>query len=89
MVAASERPVALLIAVLVGIRVSPDQTLLLLAALAVAMWIASRIAMERPLRLLAARDGLSSLGFLGYGGFPLAVAAQIALTQDGWIGPSR
>jgi hypothetical protein len=44
------------------------------------------VIIKQPLRLLGTRDGLAGLTLVGYGGFPLAVAAQIDLTYGGWLG---
>ena len=85
-VAASERPVALLLAVIVGIRLAPDFALFGLAFVAFDVWIASRIFSWRFIKLLWPRAEIEGLAFLGYGGFPLAIAAQIDLTYGGWLG---
>jgi hypothetical protein len=85
-VAASERPVALLIAVIVGIRLAPDLVLCGLAFIAFDLRIASQVLTLRLLEVLRPRDEIKGLAFLGYGGFPMAIAAQIDLTYGGWLG---
>jgi hypothetical protein len=85
-VAASERPVALLIAVIVGIRLAPDLVLFGLAFVAFDLRIGSQVLTLRLLKLLGPRGEIKGLAFLGYGGFPLAIAAQIDLTYGGWLG---
>jgi hypothetical protein len=85
-VATSERPVALLIAAIVGIRLAPDFALLGLAFVAVDMRIASLVLTLSLFKWLFPREGIKGFAFLGYGGFPLAIAAQVDLTYGGWLG---
>jgi hypothetical protein len=84
--ASSERPVALLIAVIVGIRLAPDLVLFGLALVAVGMRTACPVLTLPLLKLLGPREGIKGLALLGLGGYPLAVAAQIDLTYGGWLG---
>ena len=80
-------PVALLLAVVVGIRLAPDLVLCLLAMAAFISWILGQIFTFRThLRLGRSRDDVAGIAFLGYGGFPLAIAAQIDLIYGGWLG---
>jgi len=85
-VAASERPVALLIAVIVGIRLAPDFALFGLALVALSMRLAGPLLTLPLLKWLGPRDGLKGLALRGLGGYPLAVAAQIDLSYGGWLG---
>ncbi len=83
---ASKRPVALLVAVIVGIRLAPDFVLLVLAFVAFDMRIGALVIAQRLLPRLAPRRGTKGMALMGYGGFPLAVAAQVDLTYGGWLG---
>jgi hypothetical protein len=65
-VAASERPVALLIAVIVGIRLAPDLVLFGLAFVAFDLRIGSQVLTLRLLKLLGPRGDIKGLAFLGY-----------------------
>jgi hypothetical protein len=85
-VAASERPVALLVAVIIGMRLAPDLVLCGLAFIAFDVRIACQVFTARLLRFMRPREGIEGFAFLGYGGFPLAIAAQIDLTYGGWLG---
>jgi hypothetical protein len=57
-----------------------------LAFVAFDLRIGSQVLTLRLLKLLGPRGDIKGLAFLGYGGFPLAIAAQIDLTYGGWLG---
>lgn len=82
-IALTERPVTLLLAVLVGARLQIAWPVLSISALAVGLRLLTKISVGPALGVLGAGGSGAGLGLLGYGGLALAVAVQIDLSYGG------
>jgi hypothetical protein len=81
--AQTERPVAILLLILVGVRLAPVDGVVLIALAAVTLRLIAKLAAGPLLALLGVGGVGVGAGLLGFGGLALAAGAQIELLYDG------